>query len=211
MAYDLEEQEQIAKLRAWWDEYRVMVIVAVIAGLVSVLGFQGWRYYRQQQAIGASTLYQQMEEAGFAKDHKRVRDIASQIESRYRGTAYASLAAFSAARAAVETADLADAKTHLKWVIENAGEEEFVQLARLRLAAVLLDEKSYAEALALLDGKPAEPFAGLYADLKGDILVAQGRPSEARAAYQLAFDKSEAQSAYRAMVQAKLEALGEAK
>lgn len=211
MAYDLEEQEQIEKLKGWWSQYGVMAITVVTACVVTVAAFQGWRYYRQQQAVDASTLFQQMEEAGFGKDHKRVRDIAAQIESRYRGTAYASLAAFSAARASVETGDLAEARTHLKWVIDNAREEEFVHLARLRLATVLLDEKNHAEALALLDGKPGEAFAGLYADLKGDILVAQGKPAEARAAYQLAFDKSDAQSPYRAMLQAKLDALGDAK
>jgi predicted negative regulator of RcsB-dependent stress response len=211
MAYDLEEQEQIAKLKGWWAQYGMMVMIVVIACLVTVLGFQGWSYYRQHQLLSASTLFQQMEEAGFAKDHKRVRDIATQIESRYRGTAYAPLAAFSAARACVETGDLAGARIHLKWVIDNTREEEFVHLARLRLAAVLLDEKNHVEALALLEGKPGEAFAGLYADLRGDILVAQGKPAEARAAYQLAFDKSDAQSPYRAMLQAKLDALGDAK
>lgn len=211
MAYDLQEQEEIAKLKAWWTEYGTMVIIVVIACLVTVLGFLGWSYYQQQQALSASTLFQQMEEAAFAKDHKRVRDIATQIESGYRSTAYASLAAFSAALAGVETGDLAGAKTHLKWVIDNTREEEFVHLARLRLATVLLDEKNHAEALALLEGKPAEAFASLYADLKGDILVAQGKPAEARAVYQLAFDRSDAQSPYRALLQAKLDALGDAK
>jgi predicted negative regulator of RcsB-dependent stress response len=81
----------------------------------------------------------------------------------------------------------------------------------LRLATVLLDEKNYAEALALMESKPQEAFAGIYAGLKGDILVAKGEPGAARAAYRLAVDKIDAQSPYRAMVQAKLDALGESK
>jgi predicted negative regulator of RcsB-dependent stress response len=211
MAYDLEEQEQIAKLRAWWNENGTMVIVVVVACLVTIAGFQGWRYYRYQQAVSASKLFQQLEEAGSAKDHKRVRDIATQIEGSYRGSTYAALAALSAARASIDTGDLAAARTHLKWVIDNAGEEELVQLGRLRLARVLFDEKQPAEALAMLDAKTGDAFTGLYADLRGDILMAQGKAAEARSAYRLALDRSDPQSAYRAVLQAKLDALGEAK
>jgi predicted negative regulator of RcsB-dependent stress response len=211
MAYDLEEQEQIAKIKAWWTQYRTLIFVLVMACLAAFVALQGWRYYQQQQATGAGTLFLQLEQAGFAKDYKRLRDIAAQIESRYAGSTYAVFAAFSAAHACVETGELAEAKTHLKWVLDHGRQEELQHLARLRLAALLLDEKNHAEALALLDGKPAEAFAGLYADLRGDILVAQGKTVEARAAYQLAFDKSDAQSPYRAMLQAKLDALGDAK
>jgi predicted negative regulator of RcsB-dependent stress response len=84
-------------------------------------------------------------------------------------------------------------------------------VARLRLAGVLLDEKKYAEALKLVELKPAEPFAGLYADMRGDILVAQGKVAAARSAYQQALDITDAKSTYRQFVQLKLDALGDAK
>ena len=210
MAYDLEEQEQIAKIRAWWEQYGTMVIIVIAACLATVLAFQGWRYYQTQQAASASVLYQQMEQAGLANDHKRLRDIAAQITGKYGGTAYGSMAALTAARASVEAGDLAGAKTQLKWLIDNAREDEFRDLARLRLAIVLLDERNYAEALALVENKPQEAFTGIYAGLKGDILVAKGEAGAARAAYQLALDKFDAQSPYRGTIQAKLDALGEA-
>jgi len=84
-------------------------------------------------------------------------------------------------------------------------------VARLKLASVLLDEKSYAEAMALLDAAHPDSFTGLYADLKGDVLIAQGKNEEARAAYQQAFEKSDAKSPYRNLIQMKLDALGGAK
>ena len=211
MAYDLEEQEQIAKMKAWWEQYGTMVMIVVAACLATVLAFQGWRYYRVQQAASASVLYQQLEQAGIANDHKRLRDIAAQITSKYGGTAYGSMAALAAARASLEAGDAAGAKTQFRWLIDNAREEEFRDLARMRLAIVLLDEKSYAEALALIENKPQEAFTGIYAGLKGDILVAKGEPGAARAAYQLALDKIDAQSPYRGTIQAKLDALGEVK
>lgn len=211
MAYDLEEQEQIEDIKAWWKQYGNLVILAITAAALTFAGFQGWRYYRNSQTVAASTLYQQLEQAERGGDLKKVRGIAGQIVDRYGSTPYAVLAALSAARAGFDGGDLAGAKTQLQWVVDNAREDEVRDVARLRLAGVLLDEKNYAEALKWLEVKPVDSMAGLYADLRGDILLAQGKAAEARGAYQLAFDKSEAGSPYRATLQLKLDSLGEAK
>jgi len=211
MAYDLEEQEQIAELKSWWREYGNYVMVGVAACALSFASLQGWRFYKQSQATGAVILYEQMDQAERAGDRKKVRDIATQITAKYGATTYAAYAALSAARAAAEAADLAGAKTQLQWVIDNSKEEEVRDIARLRLAGVLLDEKNYADALKLAEAKPVESMAGLYADLRGDILLAQGKKAEARGAYQLALDKSEPSSGYRVAIQLKLDSLGEAR
>ena len=211
MAYDLEEQEQLETIKAWWNQYGMLVILTVTACLLTTAVFQGWRYYRHQQAAAAVTLYEQVTQADRANDAKKVRDIAAQIADNYGATPYAPMSALAAARASFDAGDLAAAKAQLQWVIDNAREEEVRDMARLRLAGVLLDEKKHAEALALVESKHLEAFGGRYADLKGDILVAQGKLAEARSAYQLALDKSDAQSAYRAMIRAKLDALGDVK
>lgn len=209
MAYDLEEQEQLAEIKAWWKRYGNLVLLATTAALLTVAAHQGWRYYLHQQSLSAITLYEQLEQAERAADHKKVRDIAAQITNRYGPTVYATMAALASAKAAFLTGDLATAKAQLQWVIDNAREDEIKDIARLRLAGVLLDEKNYDAALKLLEKKPVESLAGLYADLKGDILAAQGKHAEARSAYQLALDKSESGSAYRATIQLKLDALGD--
>lgn len=211
MAYDLEEQEQLETFKAWWTQYGNLVIMTVTACVLTIAAFQGWRYYRHQQALAAVTLYEQLTQAERAKDAKKVRGIAAQITDKYAATPYAAMSALAAARASFDTGDLAAARAQLQWVIDNAREEEVRDMARLRLAGVLLDEKKHAEALALVESKHLEAFSGRYADLKGDILAAQGKLAEARSAYQLAVDKSDAQSAYRAMIQAKLDALGDVK
>lgn len=211
MAYDLQEQEQLEAIKAWWARYGTLIMVAIIAGLLTIAAFQGWRYYRHQQALAAVTLYEQMAQAERANEHKKVRDIAAQITDKYARTPYAAMAALSAARAAFETGDLAAAKTQLQWVVDHAREEELRDVARLRFAGVLLDEKNYDQALALANGPHGAAFDALYADMKGDILLAQGKRGEARSAYQQALEKSDAKSPYRNMIQAKLDALGEAK
>ena len=208
MAYDLEEQEQLAELKAWWNRYGKLLLLAVIAALLAVLGHQVWRYYLNTQSLAAVSLFGQMEQAERAGDHKKVRDIAAQITGKYGRSPYAAMAALASARAAVQTGDLAGAQTQLKWVMDSARENEVKDLARLRLAGVLLDENKHAEALELLGKKPVESLSGLYADLTGDVLTAQGKNAEARGAYQQALDKSESGSAYRSVIQLKLDALG---
>src|SRR5688572_6289078 len=211
MAYDLEEQEQIAELKSWWKQYGLLVMTCVVTAALSFAGFNGWRYYRNSQALGAVALYEQLDQAERAADHKKVRDIAGQITGKYGSTAYGAYAALSAARASFQMGDLAEARAQLQWTIDHADEAELRDVARLRLAGVLLDEKKHDEALKLLDTKPVEPLSGLYADLRGDILLALGKRAEARQAYQAALDKSEAGSGYRVVIQVKLDSLGEAR
>ena len=121
------------------------------------------------------------------------------------------LASLAAAKSNFDTGDLPAAKTQLQWVIDNGKEAEARDVARLRLARVLLDEKNPAEALKLLETKHGDSFAGLYADVKGDALLAGGKRVEAHAAYQVALEKSDAASPTRQIVQLKLDALGETK
>jgi predicted negative regulator of RcsB-dependent stress response len=208
MAYDLEEQEQLEAIKAWWKEYGNLVLLVIIACLLTIAAFQGWRYYRHQQALAAATLYEQLQRAEGANDGKRVRDIAAQIADKYASTPYAVMAELAAARASVDGGDLAAAKTRLQWVLDHAKDDEARDIARLRLAGALLDEKDYAEALKLVETKPGDAYSALYADLRGDILAAQGKVAEARSAYQLALDKSDAKNPYSQLVQLKLDALG---
>lgn len=211
MAFDLEEQEKIDAIKAWWTDNGKLVMLAVIACLLTIAGIQGWRYYTAQQTERAAALYSQLDQAQDAGDHKRVRDIAAQLTQNYGSTQYAGMAALAAARASFDTGEMDDARRNLQWAIDKAREDEMRDVARLRLAGVLLDEKKHDEALQLLAVKPTDAYAALYADRRGDVLTAQGKPAEARSAYQLALEKSEPTSQYRQLIEIKLDALGEAK
>jgi len=211
MAFDLEEQEQLAAIKSWWSQYGRLVVVTVVGSLLAVGGIRGWHYYQASQAAAAVTLFAQQQAAERASDHKKVRDIGAEIIDRYGSTAYATLAALSAAKSDFDTGDLASAKTRLQWVIDKSKEEEARDVARLRLARILHDEKKPDEALKLLEAKHADGFAGLYADLKGDLLFTQGKREEARAAYQQALDRSDSGSPMRQIIQLKLDAVGGAK
>lgn len=206
--YDLEEQEQIDALKAWWKRNGTMVILAVTVFFGTVAGVQGWRYYQNTQSIKASTAYGMLQGVLRSGDIKRIRDAAGQVMEQFPSTAYASRAALIAATANYEAGDVQSAKAQLQWAIEHSKEGEVGDIAKLRLAGVLLDEKKYPEAQKLMDDQPSQGFVGLFADLKGDILLAQGKVVEARTAYQTALDKSGEKSQYRQIVQMKLDSVG---
>jgi predicted negative regulator of RcsB-dependent stress response len=93
------------------------------------------------------------------------------------------------------------------WVVEK-GIKSHVNVARVRLASVMLDEKKYDDALKTLDAVKEEGFVSIAADLRGDVYAAQNRRDEARAAYEMAVDKADTRSPQKAISQAKLDAFG---
>ena len=209
MALDLEEQEQVAELKAWWRQHGSLITAAVVAACLGFAGWQGWQWYQRNQAAQAGALYETLARAMQAGDAKALRDAGGALLENYPRTLYASMGALSAARFYFDRGDLKNAKAQLAWVLEHGRSDDFRDLARLRLAAVLLDEKAYDEALKQLDEKHAAAYDAQYAAARGDVLVAKNQAAEARAAYKLALDKAGAGSpAFRESVRMRLEALG---
>lgn len=211
-AYDLEEQEQLAALKAWWQEKGNLVMTAVSMVLVALAAWQGWGYYQRNQAVQASGLYDAVQKAAVSGDLKQVRENTGAIIERYPRTAYAAMAALVSAKANYQGGDLKTARAQLAWVAENAKDEGLQDIARLRLASVMLDEKAYDDALKALDAKHGAAFDALFLAARGDVLVAQDKKDEARNAYKAALDKADARDgALRGSIQLRLDALGTAK
>jgi len=209
MAFDLEEQEKVDELKAWWKTNGTTVMLAVAVFAAVVAGIQGWRVYQNNQQRQAALAYEAVQSGVQNKDSKRIRDAAGQLIEKYPGTPYASRSALLAAGVNYETGDAKSAKAQLQWVIDHAKEEGARDIARLRLAGILLDEKSYEEAMKTLEGSHEKTFDGLFSDLKGDVLAAQGKMADARVAYKAALEKMDEKSAYRQVVEMKLDGLGE--
>ncbi|QDZ28173.1 tetratricopeptide repeat protein [Noviherbaspirillum sp. UKPF54] len=207
MAYDLEEQEQLASLKAWWNQYGNLVTWLLIIALAAYAGWTGWNYYQRTQAAQAGQLYEELQKAAASKDNAKVQRAASDMTGKFGRTAYAQMGALAAARSAFDANDLKAAKAQLQWVVEH-GSDEYQAIAKIRLAGILLDEKAFDEALKLLSGNFPDAFAGAVADRKGDILAAQNKIEDARTAYKLALDKTDQKNPERQLIQLKLDALG---
>ena len=210
-AYDLEEQEQLAALKAWWQENGNFVLTVVTLVLAALAAWQGWNYYQRNQAVQASMMYEAVQKAARTGDLKLVRESAGAIMQNYPRTTYAALAALVSAKAHFEGGDLKTARAQLAWVAENAKDEGVADIARLRLAGVMLDEKAYDDALKTLDAKHGSAFDALYLASRGDVLAAQGKTDDARGAYKSALDKAGADAALGASIRLRLDALGSAK
>ncbi|HRK57853.1 MAG TPA: tetratricopeptide repeat protein [Burkholderiaceae bacterium] len=207
MAYDLEEQEQIAAIKAWWAKWGNGILAAVLVAILAAAAWQFWSARAHEQARKAGSLYAQLVKASEMNDSAVVRQNADVLINKFGSTVYAPLAAMHAARRQFDAGDLDAAKDSLRWVIESSGRPEFAQIARVRLAGVLLDAKLYDEALSVLAANTESYALLLTQDRRGDVLLAMGQPNEARVAWQAALDTAPVQHPLRGLIQFKLDAL----
>lgn len=206
--YDLEEQENIESLKAWWQQYGKLVIAAAVAFVLGVSGVQGWRWYQGEQAMKAATAFTEFEDALKVGDAAKVESIAQKLRTEFSSSTYAPRAALLAARFVAEKGGRDKAAEQLRWAASNTKDPSLAALANLRLSAVLLDLGKHDEALQAVNAPPSDAFAALFADARGDVLVAQGKNKEAADAYQVALDKLPKSAAYRNVVEIKRDSLG---
>jgi len=207
---DLEEQEQLAQLKHFWAQYGNLITWVLVIALGGFAAFNGWNLWQRDQSVKASAMYDELERAATAGDADKATRVFDDLRDRYSRTAFAQQGGLLAAKVQFEKGQLDKARASLSWVAENAAEAEYKTLARLRLAGLLLDQKQYDEALKQLDAATAKDFEALVADRRGDVLVAQGKKDEAKAAYLKAWQAMEPNVEYRRLIEAKLTALGAA-
>ena len=207
MAYDHAEQEQLDSFKAFWAKYGNIIIWLLILALGSYAGWNYWKTHQRNKSVEASALYDELQTSLLANDNAKVQRVAGDIRAKYEASAYAPMAALAAAKTAFEANDLKTAKAQLQWAAEH-GNDEYKSIANLRLADVLLDEKAFDEALKVLNGKFLPQFTSEVNDRKGDVLVAQNKLNEARAAYVAAIAAMDPNAPGRQLVQIKLEAIG---
>jgi len=207
---DLEEQEQLDQLKAFWNQYGNLITWTITLVLLAFAGWQGWNWWQRDQAGKAAAMYDELDKAATAGETDRVGGIFNDLKQRYPRTAYAQQGGLLAAKLQFEKSQPDAAAASLAWVAENASEAEYRTTARLRLAGLLADQKKYDEALKQLDGATAKEFEALVADRRGDILIAMGKAEEAKSAYSAAWKAMDAKIDYRRLIEAKLTALGAA-
>ncbi|MDH6151056.1 MULTISPECIES: YfgM family protein [Paraburkholderia] len=204
-----DEQESIESLRAWWKQWGNATTWIVLVVLLAGASWNGWNFWQRRQAAEAAVLYDQVQQAAASGDKAQIARVAADMEDKFGRTAYAQMTALGAAKALYAAGDEAGAKAQLQWTIDHAKDDEFKQIAKLRMASLLLDDKAYDQGLALLVEPQSDAFKGVVADRRGDLLAAQGKRDDARAAYKLALDSlSNSDSSARQLIQFKLDALG---
>ncbi len=206
--YDLDEQERMDELKAWWKRWGSLLMVGLAVVIAAVAGWRYWQSHMVTQSLEAATVYEKLTQSLVANDSKGAREAGAMLLDQYKGTAYAPRAALLLAKLNVTSKDLKSAQSQLEWAVANSKEPTVKDLARLQLAGVQLDQKQYDAALKTLAGSHSDAFAFRFEDMRGDVLMAQDKKDDARAAYQAAFNKMEKDNPYRSIVELKLDALG---
>ena len=205
---DLEDQEQLDQLKHFWKQYGNLITWALILVLGAFAGWNLYQRWQQSQASQAAALYDEVERVAKAGDVAKLDRVMADMKDKFPGTAYAQQAALMSAKVYFEAGKIEQAKASLSWVAEKSSDEGYQAIARLRLAAVLMEAKAYDEAFRQLNGAFPAEFAALVADRKGDIFSLQGKKAEARAEYEKAYKTFGDRAEYRRLVEVKLNALG---
>ena len=186
--YDLEEQEQISEIKAWWAENGKLVTTALLAAAIGSVSWQGLKWYQNKQASEAGAIYFAVQEASRLNDAAKTREAAGQLVDRFGDTSYAQMAALVSAKVQFAGGDSKNARAPLEWLISKGSDPALKDIARLRLATILMHEGAYAEALKHLEGASASSLKPRFDDLRGDVLAVDGKTDQARVAYQAALD-----------------------
>jgi predicted negative regulator of RcsB-dependent stress response len=205
---DLEEQEQLDKLKHFWNAWGTLISSVLVVVFGALAAWNGYQYWQNRQAFQASALSEAVEAAVMAKDQARMEQAFGDIKSRYAGTSQAGLSGLMVGKALVEAGNLDGAKAALAWVADNASDEGHKALARLRLANVLVQQQAYDEALKQLSVSMPPEFDAAVADRKGDVYALQGKKAEAIDEYNKAYKRFDEGLEFRRLVEAKLNALG---
>ena len=215
MPLDLEEQEQLDQLKAFWQKYRNLITGVLTAALFAYAAYSGYQWWRNSQAAQASQLYDTMIVAISKSDKDQSLRAADDLQKQFGRTPYASMASLVAAKIASDAGDAPKAIEYLRWTAKNASNAGYEALGKLRLVSQLIEqgaEKDFAEADAILKDKPINGFEALWLERRGDWYLAQKDTAQAKVSYQDAWKKLDQAKEFpeeaRRLLKVKLDAVG---
>ncbi|MBM4200610.1 MAG: tetratricopeptide repeat protein [Gammaproteobacteria bacterium] len=182
----LTEEERVEALKRWWKENARSVLFGVGFGALIVAGWNVWQSRQQQTAEQASAMFQQLLKADDDKQPDAALKLSERLIEQFPSTSYALYGRLFGAKYKAERGDLAGARDLLLTILANSKDDNVRALARLRAGQVMAALNQEEDALKLIeapDAKVPSTYQALYAELKGDLLLALTRTEEARTAY----------------------------
>lgn len=207
---DLEEQEQLEALKAFWKQWGNLISGGLTVVLLAYAAWMGWNWWQRDQGAKATALYEQLSNQVEAGDVDKANAAFAILKERFPSTVAAAQGALLQARLQHDKQNDEGARATLAWAAQNGSDALYQDLARLRLAALQIDAKQLDEAGKTLDGVKTADYAALVADRRGDLAVLQAKPDVAKAEYLKAYQGLDKNLDYRRLVEAKLATLGAA-
>lgn len=211
MAFDLEEQEKIDRLKAWWEQWGNLISGAILAVMLAILGWYGWNWYQANQtrsALGYFEIVEGSYRAGDEASLQRLQEANQILQDKHNGNIYAGRGALLAARAYLEKGDYAQAESELQRVLNSPKKyPELVGAATVQLATTYVDQEKFEQALSLLN-QDMTGYEALFANKRGDVYFAQGDLDNAAAQWTQASEVSGVSGEFIQTMQFKLSVLG---
>lgn len=188
MAEYLNEDDQIAALKKWWDENGTALVVGLVLVIGGIIGWRAYSDYSQERNEAASAVYQRYLELRElpVKDEAALSAVITELDGEYAGTSYQVFSLLHRAADAAVKEDLVATHDLLVEAVAQSSDQHLENLARVRLARVQHAQGDDPAALATLGGVKGAGFMSYAAEIKGDILFSQGEREEALSAYKAA-------------------------
>ncbi|MFO8003636.1 YfgM family protein [Thioalkalivibrio sp.] len=183
MSY-LTDEEKAERIKQWWSENAMALIAGLAIGIAGLFGWNWWTDRQEGQAEMASELYTVALSHADSGQYTQAAAVAADLTARGRGTPYVAMGWAIVADVAVRQEDGQRAIHALEQARETAHDEGYRQVMTLRLARHLVSAERLDEAEALLAEVDSAAFAGLRAEVHGDIARARGDSGRARQHYE---------------------------
>ena len=194
------EEEQVDKLKKWWDSNGKQIIAGAVLGLAGIFGWNYYVDYQDSQALNARALY-----LSYASDSTNV-DAYDKLIKDHPSSSYADQATLLMAKYLFEAENYSLALDALKPLMSREN-SVIASTAALRSASLYLELGQHQEALAVLNMDNANEFSGLFYNLAGDVYLDLGNNEEARNSYALAIENITDNSSLSQLIQIKLDDL----
>lgn len=198
------DEEKSEDIKKWLRDNGSSLVTGLLFGLAVLFGGKAWFEYQDRQAEQASILYAQLSAAALQGEEQAASSQHERLLKDHAGSTYAVLAALQMAKLHADKGNLVAAQGQLDWAVEHASIEPLKTIAQLRLVRVLSAQQEYQQAESTLNAiKVSEPFEALYAELQGDLAMAQGEFAAAHQAYEEALAKLPETTPARTYLEAK--------
>ena len=194
------EEEQVDKIKKWWNSNGKQIIAGAVIGLVGVFGWNYYNDYQDNQALNARSLY-----LNYAADSNNV-DAYNKLINEYPSSSYTDQATLLMAKYLFDAGSYSLALDAIKPLISNQS-IIISSTAVLRAASIYLQLGQHDEALSTLNIESGEGFSGLIYNLTGDVYLDLGNSDEAKKYYLLAIENITENSNLTQLIQIKLDDL----
>ncbi len=181
------DEEELEKLKNWWNDNKVFVVTGLIAGGGILFGWNWYKDMVRDRAETASAVFEELKGAVTSSNRDMALSKAAELKDNYSATPYDAQAALAVAKVHVDAGDYDAAIASLREAIDR-GNPELAHVARLRLARVQLAAGQTDEAQSTLAVRSEGEFSPLYQELRGDVYAAAGDTEAAIEQYKLALD-----------------------